>query len=172
MNCKEFVFIFSRTELTFSCFRYLSLVQNNDSYILEFYEKRTFKNLIHLHLTLQQAPFQIVLYYLNQSLTISQDQIHCLSNQNKQLQNEIATRDYHIQQQQSENALLSEKIKENENMILHRNTEEVKRLNQEIKNIESNREFEENRLKAIINSYEAKVDQMNKDHYALNERLK
>lgn len=88
------------------------------------------------------------------------------------LQNDITTRDFHIQEQQTENAVLNEKLTENENMILHRNTEEVKRLNQEMKNMESNKEFEENRLKAIISSFEAKVDQQNKDIYALNEKLK
>lgn len=103
---------------------------------------------------------------------MAQEQVLILSNQSKILQNDINNRDYHIQEQQAQNEILKEKLAENENMILHRNTEEVKRLSQEIKNVESAKAFEESRLKAIINSFETKVDQMNKDIYALNEKLR
>lgn len=56
-------------------------------------------------------------------------------------------------------------------MILHRNTEEIKRLNQEIKNVETAKEFEENRLKTLVRTYEAKVDQLTKENFLSNEKL-
>lgn len=154
-----------------STFRFISLVQNGETYQLEFFEKRSFKNLIHLHLEIQEAPYQIILFYLNQSLAIVQDQVYSLSNQTKMLQNDVNQRDFHIQEQQAEIGMLKEKLEENENMILHRNTEEVKRLNQEIKNIESAKEFEENRLKTLVKTYEVKLDQQNQDNHTLGEKL-
>lgn len=76
-----------------------------------------------------------------------------------------------MQEFQAEIATLKNKIAENENMILHRNTEEIKRLNQEIKNIETNREYEENRLKTLVKTYEVKVDQLTRDNFAINEKF-
>lgn len=87
------------------------------------------------------------------------------------LQNEVNKRDFHIQELQTEVEDLKSKITKSDNMILHRNTEEVKRLNQEIKQIETSKEFEENRLKTLVKTFEAKVDQMNKENYMLNEKL-
>lgn len=77
----------------------------------------------------------------------------------------------HVQELQAEVEMLKKKLAENENMILHRNTEEIKRLNQEIKNIETTRDFEENRLKTLVRTYEAKLDQLTKENYSMNEQL-
>lgn len=94
-----------------------------------------------------------------------------MDGQNKVLQNEVNKRDFHIQELQTEVDGLKNIIAENENMILHRNTEEIKRLNQEIKHMETSKEFEENRLKTLVKSFEAKVDQMTKDNYLANEKI-
>lgn len=99
-----------------------------------------------------------------------QDDLGNSQKQIKVLENEVNKKDFHRQELQNEIELLKNKITENENMILHRNTEEVKRLNQEIKNIETTREYEENRLKTLVKSFETKVDQLTKENYAMNEK--
>lgn len=86
------------------------------------------------------------------------------------LQNEVNKRDFHVQELQAEIEDFKGKLVKSENMILHRNTEEVKRLNQEIKQIETAKEFEENRLKTLVKTFEAKVDEMNKENFMLNEK--
>jgi chromosome segregation ATPase len=108
---------------------------------------------------------------MNVTLTNLKDEVASVTSQNNFLQNEVNKRDFHIQEFQSEIVALKGKIAENENMILHRNTEEIKRLNQEIKNIETNKEFEENRLKTLVKTYEVKVDQLTRDNFAINEKL-
>lgn len=108
---------------------------------------------------------------MNVTLTNLKDEVASVTSQNNFLQNEVNKRDFHIQEFQSEIVSLKSKITENENMILHRNTEEIKRLNQEIKNIETNKEFEENRLKTLVKTYEVKVDQLTRDNFAINEKL-
>lgn len=87
------------------------------------------------------------------------------------LQNEVNKRDFHIQELQKEVGGLKTEIIQHENMILHRNTEEIKRLNQEIKQIETAKEFEENRLKSLVKTFETKVDQLTKDNFIMNEKL-
>lgn len=111
------------------------------------------------------------MYHLNLSLANVRDEVSSVNGQNKMLQNEVNKRDFHIQELQNEVEGLKNKIADNENMILHRNTEEVKRLNQEIKNIEGAKEFEENRLKTLVKTFEAKIDQMTKDNYLANEKI-
>lgn len=120
---------------------------------------------------MQEASPNIIMYHMNLALRNVKDEVASLTSQNNFLQNEMNKRDFHIQEFQSEIATLKNKIAENENMILHRNTEEIKRLNQEIKNIETAREFEENRLKTLVKTYEAKVDQLTRESYAANEKL-
>lgn len=152
-------------------FSYISLVQNVNQYLLQFYEKRSLKNLVHLFLRVQEAPPTIIMYHMNLALRNVKDEAASLSSQNNFLQNEVNKRDFHIQESQAEITALKNKIVENENMILHRNTEEIKRLNQEIKSIETAREFEENRLKTLVKTYEAKVDQLTRENYGVNEKL-
>jgi chromosome segregation ATPase len=138
--------------------------------VLQFYEKRSLKNLVHLFLRVQEASPAVIMHHMNVTLTKLKDEATTLTSQNNCLQNEVNKRDFHIQESQAEIAALKNKIAENENMILHRNTEEIKRLNQEIKSIETNREFEENRLKTLVKSYEVKVDQLTRDNFAINEK--
>lgn len=120
---------------------------------------------------MQEAPPAIIMYHLNMSLSHLREEVSSISNQNKVLQNEVNKRDFQIEELQNEVGGLKAKILENDNMILHRNTEEVKRLNQEIKQIETAKEFEENRLKTLVKTYEAKVDQLTKDNFMSNEKL-
>lgn len=108
---------------------------------------------------------------MNHMLTNLKDEVASVTSQNNFLQNEVNKRDFHIQEFQGEISTLKNKIAENENMILHRNTEEIKRLNQEIKNIETNKEFEENRLKTLVKTFEAKVDQLTRENFSINEKL-
>jgi chromosome segregation ATPase len=150
---------------------FITLLQNPNHFVLQFFEKRSLKNLVHLFLHVQEASPAIIMYHMNITLTRSKDELATLTSQNNFLQNEVNKRDFHIQESQTEIAALKNKIAENENMILHRNTEEIKRLNQEIKNIETNREYEENRLKTLVKTYEAKVDQLTRDNFAINEKL-
>jgi chromosome segregation ATPase len=139
--------------------------------LLQFYEKRSLKNLVHLFLRVQEASPTIVMYHMNLALRNIKDEAASLASQNSFLQNEVNKRDFHIQESATEIAALKKKIAENENMILHRNTEEIKRLNQEIKNVETAREFEENRLKTLVKTYEAKVEQLTRESFTANEKL-
>lgn len=111
------------------------------------------------------------MYHLNLSLANCKEDVSSATNQNKILQNEVNKRDFHIQELQAEVCELKNKLAENENMILHRNTEEIKRLNQEINMIETAKEFEENRLKTLVKTYEAKLDQLTKEIFMSNEKL-
>lgn len=111
------------------------------------------------------------MYHLNLSLTNMKEERASVETQNKNLQNEINNRDFQIQELQAEVGGLKNEIAQHENMILHRNTEEIKRLNLEIKHIETAKEFEENRLKTLVRTFEAKVDQLTKDNYLTNEKL-
>jgi chromosome segregation ATPase len=139
--------------------------------LLQFYEKRSLKNLVHLFLRVQEASPTIVMYHMNLALRNFKDEAASLASQNSFLQNEVNKRDFHIQESTTEIAALKQKISENENMILHRNTEEIKRLNQEIKNVETAREYEENRLKTLVKTYEAKVEQLTRESFTANEKL-
>lgn len=111
------------------------------------------------------------MYHLSLSLSHLKDQVSTANNQTKYLENEVNKRDFYVQELQKEVEALKAKVAENENMILHRNTEEIKRLNREIKSIETSKEFEENRLKTLVKTFEAKVDQLQQENFMTNEKL-
>jgi len=150
---------------------FIALVQSNVSHVLQFYEKRSLKNLVHLFLRVQEAPPAVTMYHLNMTLNQLKEEIASLNNHNKCQQNEVNKRDFHVAELQSEIAKLKVRLNESENMILHRNTEEVKRLNQQIKDIDTTKEYEENRLKTLVRTYEAKVDHLTKENYKANDKL-
>ena len=89
--------------------------------------------------------------------------------QNSFLQSENHQNDLVIQELNSKITMLKEKVQENENMILHRNTEEVRRLNNQIKDIEENRGFEEGKLRANIANLNMKIEEITQENASLKE---
>jgi spindle assembly abnormal protein 6 len=149
----------------------MSLVKEDSAHILQFYEKRSFKNLTHLYLIVNEAPNEAVLYHINQAFNTCQEQVHAFTNQTINLQREINARDENIGELRHEISSLIGKLNEQEKLIFNRNTEEVSRLQQTIKHLDEAKEMEEKRLKGIISELQAKVDALLKEKYSLNDKL-
>ncbi|XP_055541170.1 spindle assembly abnormal protein 6 homolog isoform X1 [Wyeomyia smithii] len=150
---------------------HISLVQNNNLYLLQFYEKSSFKNLMHLFLRIEPATTETVLFHINLSLQSFQDQTADYACRVQQYQLELASRDDTINRLQNDVRSLNTKLQDQENLIFNRNTEELNRLQQTIKHMNDAKEIEEKRLKAMLSAMQEKIDQQNREILVVNERL-
>lgn len=150
---------------------HMSLVRDNNSHLLQFYEKSSFKNLMHLFLRIEPATTDTVLFHINLSLQSFQDQASDYACRLQKYQHELTSRDDTINRLQSDIRTLNTKLQDQENMIFSRNTEEINRLQQTIKHLNDSKELEEKRLKAMISAMQEKIDQQNKELLSNTERL-
>nr|XP_049461200.1 spindle assembly abnormal protein 6 homolog [Anopheles coluzzii] len=150
---------------------HLALLSENNCYMLQIFEKSSFKNLTHLFVPMEKATTDIVLFHINQSLQALQEQATTHSSQVQQFQMEIDKKNNTIDKLKKEVKSLSGKMEEQENLIFNRNTEEVNRLLQTIKMLNENKDTEECRLKSIISSMQEKIDQLTKETYERTERI-
>uniref|UniRef100_A0A182K2P6 SAS-6_N domain-containing protein n=1 Tax=Anopheles christyi TaxID=43041 RepID=A0A182K2P6_9DIPT len=150
---------------------HLALVSESNSQLLQIFEKSSFKNLTHLFLPMENATTETVLFHINQSLQILQEQVTAYSSQVQHYQFDIDRKNDTIDKLKEEVISLNGKIMEQENLIFNRNTEEVNRLLQTIKNVNESKETEERRLKSIINGLQEKIEHMTKETFDRTERM-
>ncbi|XP_035902602.1 spindle assembly abnormal protein 6 homolog isoform X1 [Anopheles stephensi] len=150
---------------------HLALVAGSNGHMLQIFEKSSFKNLTHLFLAMEDASTDTVLFHINQSLQILQEQASAYSAQAQKYQLEMSTKNDVIGRLKEEIMSLNGKIMEQENLIFNRNTEEVSRLHQTIKNLNESKDVEEKRLKSIMHSMQEKIDHLTKETYDRTERM-
>lgn len=103
---------------------HLRLVRDTQSPAqLQFYEKRSFRNLIHLCVPIEDPPVKFVLYYINMALTSVQHQFNMAGQQSHRLQKDIEFRDAQISELRNEVIALTGRISDQENMVFNRNSE-------------------------------------------------
>ncbi|XP_050069762.1 spindle assembly abnormal protein 6 homolog [Anopheles maculipalpis] len=150
---------------------HLALVAESNCHMLQIFEKSSFKNLTHLFLTMENASSETVLFHINQSLQILQEQASAYASQAQKYQLEMNSKNDIIGRLKDEIVSLNGKIMEQENLIFNRNTEEVSRLHQTIKNLNESKDAEEKRLKSIMHSMQEKIDNLTKETYDRTERM-
>lgn len=150
---------------------HMSLVRDETFHLLQFYERSSFKNLIHLSLRIEPATTDIVLFHINLLLQSFQDQAAENACRFQKLQLELASRDDTINQLQNNIRSLNATLQDQENMIFSRNTEEINRLQQTIKRVNDSKDSEEKRLKTMISAMQEKIDQQNKELLSNTDRI-
>lgn len=112
--------------LVYTFFRFITLQKNpSGTPIIQFYEKRSFRNLVHLFLPIEEAPINVVLSYINISLNNVQHQAQIYVAHNQKLQNEVEYRDSQIATLKGEINHLSSRLSEQEKIAFLK-TNEVK----------------------------------------------
>lgn len=137
---------------------------------MQFYERRSFRNLIHLALPIEVASEKCVLHYIQQSLLVVQQQSAGLANQAQRLQSDIVHRDKQILDLRNELQDLNAKLTAQENQILLRNSEHVKRLQTDIQLLNEAKEVEVRKLSHSIKTLQDTVDYMTNEKYLAAEK--
>lgn len=148
----------------------LLIGSNPSSQHLQFFERRSFRNLIHLALPIQVASEKCVLHYIQQSLLAVQQQSAGLASQAQRLQSEVNHRDKQILDLRNELKDLGSKLSAQENQLLLRNSEHVKRLQTDIQLLTETKEVEVRKLSHSIKTLQDTVDYMTKEKYSISEK--
>lgn len=146
------------------------LLENNQS-ILQFHEKRLFRNLIHLYLPISEAPVEAILHHVNQTMCKLQEQHAYQANQIDALRSELCTKEESNAGLKDEIRRLKAALAEQENMIFARNMDEVKNLQHSLKNLNELKDNDERQLKGIIFGLQEKTERINKENLQLNDKL-
>lgn len=147
------------------------MLSTGDRYILQFYEKRSFRNLIHLFLPMKEASIETILFHTNASFNSLQEKLFSVVNQKASLENEITSRDNHIAQMNNEIRRLNEMIADQEKLVFNRNCEEVNTLQQTIKHLQDAKETDEKKFKILLAQQQEQQDMLRKDNSLLGERI-
>lgn len=153
--------------MTTSCFE----PTKNEMFRLTFYEKGTFKNLEHITLPIEAAPYEVILFHINQTYAYSQEENRILLQKNTNLQLELAQKDDQMDMLNGVINGLKINLNEQEKVYKDRCKEQLTRLEMEIKEINDARNYQTQEFEKQIAAFKARVESLMKDNYTLNEQL-
>lgn len=150
---------------------HLSLVGDESSgRKLQFYEKRSFRNLVHLAVPIAEPPVHFVLYYINAALTTTQQQANASAQQANKLMRELDHRDTQIGDLKAELKMLANKVAEKENLVFTRNTDQANRLQMELKHLTDAKEADARKFGHTIKTLQDTVDYLTKENFNCVDR--
>lgn len=143
----------------------------SQKYRLQFYEKGTFKNLEHISLPIESAPFEVVLFHINQTYAYSQEENRILIQKNNNLQLELAQKDGQIDMLNGAINGLKNNQSEHERVLKERCKEQITRFEIEIKELNDAKNYQTQEFEKQIAAFKARVETLMKENYTLTEQL-
>ncbi|XP_073819075.1 spindle assembly abnormal protein 6 homolog isoform X2 [Musca autumnalis] len=142
-----------------------------DDFQIQFVEKRSFKNLVHLSLPCRRAPLNVVLFYMNNILEAIQKLL--LQEQgNQQLQNELLTRNQKIEIMEEECKKLRENIFETARNTNQKHAEEIHQLQEKLRTCSELRQQDNEKSRNALLSLQKQMDKIVLEKQSIqNERL-
>lgn len=138
---------------------------------LQFYEKGTFKNLEHISLPIESAPYEVILFHINQTYAYSQEENRILMQKSNNLQLELAQKDDQIEMLNGVINGLKLNLSEQEKVFKERCREQLTRLEIEIKELNDAKNYQTQEFEKQISAFKARVESLMKDNYTLSEQL-
>lgn len=148
-----------------------SAPSSNAAQTLQFYERRSFRNLVHLSLPIEQPSERYVLHYIQQSLFDTQRMCDGHALHLKRVQHDISQRDAQIADLRADIAKLSGRLQEEENRVLARNAEQVHRLQAEVKHLSEAREMDDRKHRHTVKTLQDTLDYKTKEAQSLADKL-
>ncbi|XP_061396377.1 spindle assembly abnormal protein 6 homolog [Musca vetustissima] len=149
-----------------------SFSENMDGYQLQFIERRSFKNLVHLSLPTRRAPLNVVLFYMNNTLEALQKKVSLQEKGNQQLQNEICTRNQKIETLDTECKNLRENLIEAVRTANQKHADEIQQLQDKIAICTEQRQQDCEKSRSTISSLQKQIDIIVMEKQSiLNERM-
>lgn len=142
----------------------------NDRGHLQFYEKGTFKNLIHISLPIERAPIEIILFYVNESYAKLQEQNRLLVQNNNGLSMELQQKADQLNATVDMVNRLKVELGEQEKLHASKQKEQMVRLEQEFKHVSDSKDFQKQELEKQVSAFRARIDTLVKENYAAKEQ--
>uniref|UniRef100_A0A1I8PNE4 Uncharacterized protein n=2 Tax=Stomoxys calcitrans TaxID=35570 RepID=A0A1I8PNE4_STOCA len=134
---------------------------------LQFVEVRPFKNLIHLSLPCHIAPWNIVLFHLNNILDGMQKKLLHQEETTQHLQHEINARDQKICNLEMENSKLKKIYSETTKNMQQKHSEQILELQERLKNSSEQRQQDNESNRIAIKNLQQKIDKLLEERSAI-----
>lgn len=142
----------------------------NDRGQLQFYEKGTFKNLVHISLPIERAPIEMILFYVNESYAKLQEQNRLLVQNNNGMSMELQQKADHLNATMDMVNQLKNELCDQEKMHASKLKEQAARLEQEFKRVSDSKDFQKQELEKQISAFRARIDALVKENHASKEQ--
>lgn len=140
-------------------------------YRLQFYEKGTFRNLEHISLPIESAPYEVILFHINQTYAYSQEENRILIQKNNNLQLELAQKDEHIEMLNGAINSLKMNLNEQEKVLKDRCKDQLTRLEIEIKELNDAKNYQTQEFEKQINAFKVRNEALMKENYTLTDQF-
>lgn len=140
-------------------------------FCLQFYEKGTFKNLEHICLPIESAPYEVILFHINQTYAYSQEENRILLQKNNNLQLDLAQK---VDQIELLNGIINGlklNLNEQEMVLNERCKEQLTRLECEIKDLNDGKNYQSQEFEKQITAFKVRVETLMTESYTLTEQL-
>lgn len=144
----------------------------NDRGQLQFYEKGTFKNLIHISLPIERAPIEVILFYVNESYAKLQEQNRMLAQSNNGLSLELQQKSDQAKATADMVNQLKAELSEQQKVHAMKQKEQMARLEQEFKQVSESKDFQKQELEKQISAFRSRIDTLVKENYASKEQYR
>ncbi|XP_036323003.1 spindle assembly abnormal protein 6 homolog [Rhagoletis pomonella] len=142
-------------------------------YQLQFVEKRSFKNLIHLCLPSRAAPLNVVLFYMSSRLDAIQTRNQSQEHQIQALQQEVEMHLRTIEQLNGDNSKLKETLIDNSRNLNQRHSEELQHLQESLRKASEQRHLDNERSQKTITALQLQADKLIAEkNNLLSEKIK
>lgn len=138
---------------------------------LQFYEKGTLKNLEHISLPIESAPYEVILFHINQTYAYSQEENRIIMQKNNNLQLELAQKDDQIDLLNGVINGLKHNLNEQEKILKERFKEQTNRFEIEIKELNDAKNYQTQEFEKQIIAFKARIETLMKENYTINEQF-
>lgn len=139
---------------------------------LQFYEKGTFKNLVHINLPIEPAPVELILLTLTQSYASLQEVNQQSAQKCSVLEVELMQRNDRIERLNETIQQLKNDLSEQEKASASKIKQQMNQLEKEFKHINDTKDFQKQELEKQTAAFRTRVDTLVKENYNLQEQLK
>lgn len=142
----------------------------NDRGQLQFYEKGTFKNLIHISLPIERAPIEVILFYVNESYAKLQEQNRLLVQNNNGLSMELQQKADQLNATAAMVNQLKTELIDQEKMHASKLKEQMARREQEFKHVNDSKDFQKQEMEKQVSAFRARIDALVKENHTSKEQ--
>lgn len=139
---------------------------------LQIYEKGTFKNLVHISLPIIPAPYEVILFHINQKYSHLQEENRILMQKNMHFQNEISLKHDQIEQLNCVINEMKTTMNDQEIFFKENHKEQFIRLENEIKSVNDAKKHQTTEMHKQISVLQSQIDNLDREKSELCERLK
>lgn len=139
---------------------------------LQFYEKGTLKNLVHISLPIEHAPTELIVFALNHAYASLQDANVLAAQKYANLEMELAAKNDRIERQNETIQHLKNDLNEQELAATNRAKEQMVRREQEFKHVADSKDFQRQELEKQVAAFRARIDALVTESHTQAEQLK